>query len=96
MKRRTRAEKILELMDITKPGNALSMTMYDGNDILEAQTVETRMKVMCKTGEKIPLPLVTDLALDISCVQLENDSAGNAYRVIVEGVVVRLKEGEVK
>ena len=90
--RKTRAEKILELVEQIKPGKAFSMTMYDGDNVLDAQNVESRMKTLCKTGELMPIPLTPKLGLDISFVQLENDTSTDTYKVIIEGVVTKMKE----
>ena len=94
--RKTKAKKILELMETVKPGKGLSMTMYEGRDVMEADMIETHVSAFFRSGELFPIPQskyysIEPLGLDILSVEKTYDKKNGFYYVIIEGVVKFLK-----
>ena len=85
-----KAEMLLNLISDIKPGKQITWPVYDGNNILEAKTVENYVTTFFQTGSKMPIP-VLNLGLDIHSVETEYDDGVHTYRVVIEGFVTKLK-----
>ena len=89
--KKTKAEKILEYIEEFKPDKAVSIGMYNGKDILEAQAIENYAKAFLRSGDLMPLPLTKKYGLDVHEVQSSFDKQTEIYHVTADGIVKILK-----
>jgi hypothetical protein len=71
--RKTTAEKILDLMEEIKTGKGLSITVYEGRDIIEANEMEAHVSAFFHAGQLFPIPLAKKYGLDIVSVEKTYD-----------------------
>jgi hypothetical protein len=87
----SKAEKLLNLIEDVTPGKYVTWPAYDGTDILDAKTVEDYVTPFFKTGSLMPIPIL-NLGLNVYIVQTEYNDDLQTYKVIVEGVIMKLKK----
>lgn len=88
-----KAEALLETMENVKPGKYISWPVYDGDNIVDAKSVEDYVTVFFKTGDVMPIPF-PGLGLNIQSVQTEYAGDEGHHKVVIEALVVKLKEGK--
>jgi hypothetical protein len=94
-----KAESLLSLISDVKPGKYITWPIYDGNEVLDAKTVEDYVTVFFKTGSIMPIP-VLNLGLDIHAMATDYDDDHNRYKITIEGFVTKspgiYQVGEIK
>ncbi len=83
-----KAEMLLNLISDINPGKYITWPIYDGDNILDAKTVEDYVTTFFKTGSIMPIPIL-NLGLNIYVVQKEYDDEHHTYRVVIEGFVTK-------
>jgi len=94
MAKKTKAEKLLSIISDIEPGKSISWPAYDGDNILDANTMEGYVMAFFKSGELMPIPFAKGLGLNIFTVRTEQDVQRQKYLVIIEGTVTKLKGEE--
>ena len=93
-----RAEKLLEHLDLLKPGSNITFTLYRGYDILQAKLLENQIISFMKSGELLPfhryetIPAAENLGLDILSYELAYDDDTREHTLTVDGTLKKLKE----
>jgi hypothetical protein len=88
-----KAEALSNLLDNLKPGKAISWPIYEGNNILDARKMENHVTPFFRTGMPMPIPIpVPNLGLDIHSIETGYDDKIGRHKVIIEGIVVKMKK----
>ncbi len=93
-----KAEKLLNHLDLLKPGSNITFTLYRGYDILQARLLENQIISFMKTGELLPfhrykpIPAAENLGLDILSYELAYDDDTHEHTLTVDGTLKKLKE----
>lgn len=93
----SKAESLLKVISDVTPRKHITWPVYEGNDILEAKTVEDYVTTFFKTGEYMPFPppISEKICLNVMAVQTEytyNAKKKNVkHRVIIKGLVMKKK-----
>jgi len=85
-----KAVKLLGFSKVIKPGQAISWTVYDGNDILESKAVHNYVNGFLMSGEKMPIPW-RKVMLNVISVETEYHDYLKTHKVIVEGIFEKEK-----
>ena len=85
-----KASSILDVVSNIKPGKHITWPVYDGDDILDAKSMEDYVTMFFKTGDIMPIPIF-NLGLNIHSVQTEYNDELHTHKVIIEGLVVKPK-----
>lgn len=83
-------KELSNIISELKPGQCITWPVYDGDDVLAAKKVESYVTAFFKTGEVMPIPILT-LGLNIHTVQTEYDDERHIYKVIIEGFLIKPK-----
>ena len=86
-----KAEALLNVINEIKPGNAIHWPVYNGNDILEAKSIEDYVTVFFKNGDLMPIPNMI-FGLNVFSVETCFDDSNNTYKVVIEGIVTEWKQ----
>lgn len=93
-----KAEKLLEHLDLIKPGSNITFTLYRGYDILQAKLLENQIISFMKSGELLPfhrykpIPAAENLGLDILSYELVYNDDTREHMLTVNGTLKKLKE----
>ena len=82
----TKAEDLLSHIESVKVNSAITWKIYEGNDPLDAKTVQSYVEGFFYTANLMPIPVV-NLGLDILSVETEFDDQAHTYSITVEGMV---------
>lgn len=82
----TKAEELLSHIESVKVNSAITWKIYEGNDPLDAKTVQSYVEGFFHTANLMPLPMV-HLGLDILSVETKFDDQAHIYSITVEGMV---------
>lgn len=69
-----------------KPGEGVEWTVYDGDNILDAKSIEDYVNGFFRSGNMMPIPGF-NFKLDIHSVQTEYEDENGIHRVVIEGIV---------
>lgn len=82
----TKAEALLSHIEGVKVNSAIAWKIYEGNDPLDAKTVQSYVEGFFHTANLMPIPVV-NLGLDILSVETAFDDQKHTYLIMLEGVV---------
>ena len=82
----TKAEALLSHIESVKVNSPITWKIYEGNDPLDAKTVQSYVEGFFQTANLMPIPVV-NLGLDILSVETEFDDQAHTYSITVEGMV---------